>query len=103
MAPKRSSLFGETAPARALAEPEAAPEPARPQAPPAIDPAEAAPTTKYPKAKTREGKRVATCYLEREAHRQLQKIVFDEETTMQDLLVEGINAVFERRGLSRIA
>ena len=103
MAPKRSSLFGGTAPARAPAEPdatsEAAPSPA-PAEPAAVEPA---PAGRYPKAKTREGKRVATCYLEREAHRQLQKIVFDEETTMQDLLVEGINAVFEKRGLSRIA
>ena len=61
------------------------------------------PSRKYPVAKTREGKRVATVYLEPEALRQLKRIGFDEETTVQELLVEGINAVFEKRGLSRIA
>lgn len=100
MAGKRSSLFG-TAPTRPPAEPEAAPEVAPSQALAPADPAASAP--RYPKAKTREGKRVATCYLEREALRQLQKIAFDEETTIQALLVEGVNAVFQARGLSRIA
>ena len=112
MAAKRPSLFGNAA-SKAPAEPEtmsedqgeAAPEleaaPARAPAPPALS--EPAPPNRYPKAKTREGKRVATVYLEHEALRQLQKVGFDEETTIQALLVEGINAVFERRGLSRIA
>ena len=58
---------------------------------------------KYPKATTREGKRVATVYLEPEALKQLQHITIDEDTTLQALLTEGINAVFEARGLSRIA
>jgi hypothetical protein len=33
---------------------------------------------KYPVAKTREGRRAATVYLDKEALRQLQKIAFDE-------------------------
>jgi hypothetical protein len=58
---------------------------------------------KYPIAKTREGRRAATVYLDKEALRQLQKIAFDEETTIQALLAEGVNSVFTARGLSRIA
>jgi hypothetical protein len=58
---------------------------------------------KYPVAKTREGRRAATVYLDKEALRQLQKIAFDEETTIQALLAEGVNNVFAARGLSRIA
>ena len=58
---------------------------------------------KYPVAKTREGRRAATVYLDKEALRQLQKIAFDEETTIQSLLAEGVNGVFAARGLSRIA
>ena len=58
---------------------------------------------KYPVARTREGKRVATVYLDKEALRQLQRIAFEEEATLQALLVEGVNAVFAARGLSRIA
>lgn len=112
MASKRPSLFGNAA-SKAPAEPEAVSEdqgevspkieaaPAR--APATAAPAEPASANRYPKAKTREGKRVATVYLEHEALRQLQKIGFDEETTIQALLLEGVNAVFERRGLSRIA
>ena len=100
MAPKRSSLFG-SAPARAPTESVAAPEPTTPSSASAA--AEAATSAKYPKAKTREGKRVATCYLEREALRQLQQIALDEDTTIQALLVEGVNAVFQKRGHSRIA
>lgn len=109
MAPKRSSLFGSVA-AKPSAEPETAsdvqeqrvPEtaPARAASPPE---APSAPPSRYLKAKTREGKRAATVYLEHEALRQLQKICFDEETTIQALLLEGVNGVFERRGLSRIA
>jgi hypothetical protein len=38
-----------------------------------------------------------------EAFRQLKRIAADEDLQQQDLLLEGINAVFEKRGLSRIA
>lgn len=60
-------------------------------------------TARYPKASTREGKRVVTAYLDPEAFRQLKRIAADEDAQQQDLLIEGINAVFEKRGLSRIA
>jgi hypothetical protein len=100
---KRASLFSVPA---VKAEPET------------LDPAAAAPVLtptpaavveheaqgrKYPVAKTREGRRAATVYLDKEALRQLQKIAFDEETTIQALLAEGVNGVFAARGLSRIA
>lgn len=58
---------------------------------------------RYPKAATREGKRVVTAYLDPEAFRQLKRIAADEDAQQQDLLVEGINLLFEKRGLSRIA
>jgi hypothetical protein len=100
---KRSSLFGlapkAADPVAKIVDPE----------PPAPLPAAPAPTLadpqgrKYPVAASRQGKRVATVYLEPEALRQLQKIAFDEETTIQALLSEGVNAVFQARGLSRIA
>lgn len=100
---KRASLFGARGPKLVEAE-EAVTEAPAPSAPAPVTPeAEPAPKRKYPVAKTREGKRVATVYLEPEALRQLKRIGFDEETTVQELLVEGINAVFEKRGLSRIA
>lgn len=97
---KRSSLFGTSGPAKPAA---VAPEPAVASASPAVQPASDAPARRYPVAKTREGKRVVTAYLEREAKRQLDRIALDEEVSIQELLVEGINAVFQARGLSRIA
>ena len=102
---KRASLFGARGPKLVEADETvvAAPAPSAPEAAPAPQGGEPAPQRKYPVAKTREGKRVATVYLEPEALRQLKRIGFDEETTVQELLVEGINAVFEKRGLSRIA
>lgn len=57
----------------------------------------------YPKASTRAGKRVVTAYVSPEAFRQLKRIAADEDAQVQDLLTEGLNAVFAARGLSRIA
>jgi hypothetical protein len=91
---KRASLFGK---AQAQTVEPTTPVPILPPVP------EPEPARKYPVAKTREGKRVATVYLEPEALRQLKRIGFDEEKTVQELLTEGVNAVFEKRGLSRIA
>ena len=103
MAAKRSSLFG-GAPPKAVDDASPVSQAKVHDLPQAVlVPPKPASVGRHPKAKTREGKRVATVYLEREALRQLQKIGFDEEVTIQALLVEGINAVFERRGLSRIA
>lgn len=101
---KRASLFGGKNPTVAD-QPEAPATVVEPMiaTPVAPDVAPQPPARKYPVAKTREGKRVATVYLEPEALRQLKRVSFDEETTVQELLVEGVNAVFEKRGLSRIA
>jgi hypothetical protein len=57
------------------------------------------PGTNYHRT-TRHG--VAT-YLDREAHRQLKKIAFDEDTEIQELVREGINLVFAKRRLQQIA
>jgi hypothetical protein len=92
---KRPSLFAAVAPQRS--EPAAVAELPKPVA-------TSQPTgRRYPVAKTREGKRVATVYLEAEALKRLQMLTIEEDTTIQDLLVEGINAVFEKRGLGRLA
>jgi hypothetical protein len=102
---KRSSLFDAkagTSPARQRVE-----QPVEPAAGLAAisAPASAKDTVarKSPIASTREGKRVATVYIEPEALRQLRQIALNEDTTVQALLVEGVNAIFEARGMSRIA
>jgi len=95
---KRASLFSVPT---IKAEPETSPVAAAPAPTAAVEPE--AQERKYPVAKTREGRRAATVYLDKEALRQLQKIAFDEETTIQALLAEGVNSVFAARGLSRIA
>lgn len=66
-------------------------------------PVEAVSNRKHPVAKSREGKRNVTAYVDEEVMTQLKIICAHERMTMQDLLIEGIDAVFERRGKSRIA
>jgi len=89
---KRPSLFAaDTKPPTSLP----APMPAAPEAGPAA--------RKHTVAKTREGKRNATTYLDPEALMQLKLLAVREDSTVQALLIEGINEVFAKRGLSRIA
>ena len=90
---KRSSLFANRPSPGPLAKP------TEPTPDPAVEPK----GRRYPVAKTREGKRVATVYLEPEALDQLKMLAIKERTTVQALLVEGVNAVFEARSISRIA
>ena len=54
-------------------------------------------------SKSRAGKRNVTAYLDPAAFRQLKRLAADEDAAVQDLLVEGINEVSAKRGLSRIA
>lgn len=58
---------------------------------------------KHPVASTREGKRNLTAYVTEEAFVQFKIRAARENTTVQDLLVEGVNAVFQARGLPRLA
>jgi ribosomal protein S10 len=58
---------------------------------------------KQNRATTRIGKRLVTAYVEPEALKQLQFISIEEEVTIQALLIEGLNAVFQKRGLTRLA
>lgn len=90
---KRSSLFGEAATSAVEAP---SPDPVMPE--------ERVPTgRRYPLAKSREGKRVAATYLDEAALQQLKILAVKERTSVQDLLREGLNMVFEKRGLNRIA
>jgi len=38
-----------------------------------------------------------------ETWKQLRLICLDQEKSLQDLMIEAIDAIFERRGLARIA
>ncbi|TXN40694.1 hypothetical protein FV232_24640 [Methylobacterium sp. WL30] len=96
---KRPSLFGAKSSAAA---PEAVAEAAA-SALPLAALRDAASANRYPKASTREGKRVVTAYVSPEAFRQLKRLAADTDAQQQDLLVEGINLLFEKHGLSRIA
>lgn len=99
---KRPSLFsGKADPVAEAPAAEAPQEQPQPRAEAA--PSRAAVSGSYQKAATREGKRAVTCYIEPEAFRQLKRLGADEDAQQQDLLVEAINLLFEKRGLSRIA
>ncbi|MCJ2124763.1 ribbon-helix-helix domain-containing protein [Methylobacterium sp. J-077] len=101
---KRPSLFSaKTAPAASQADDPPASEAPAVSAPAEPKPAEPPARAAYPKATTRAGKRVVTAYVSPEAFRQLKRVAADEDAQVQDLLTEGLNAVFAARGLSRIA
>src|SRR4051812_39052339 len=100
-APKRSSLFAVPAP---NTEGEGAPAVTAEAPAPLPQLAASAPDArKYPVAATRQGKRVASVYLDPDAQKQLHLVAIHEGKTIQDLLIEGVNAVFAARGQSRIA
>ncbi len=55
------------------------------------------------RAKTREGKRNITAFIDEAAHRQLGQLALDTGTKKQDLFVEALNLLFERHRKARIA
>jgi predicted GNAT superfamily acetyltransferase len=82
--------------------------PAAPPATAAATTAEAAPAraggqTAAPRPSTRGGKRVVSIFVTPATWRQLRLMCLDEQKSLQDLMVEAIDALFERRGLARIA
>jgi len=93
---KRGSLFGSKT--ETAAPPAAEPAPVTESRPYLV-----AENRRYPVAKTRENKRVATVYLAPEVLMQLKVLAAKEETTLQELLVEGVNKVFESRQMGRLA
>lgn len=100
---KRPSLFSPKGPEPVEPQPEGSAPSAAPLGQPAAAAREAVSTSRWQKAATREGKRAVTAYIAPEAFRQLKRVAADEDAQMQDLMVEAINAIFEKRGLSRIA
>jgi hypothetical protein len=48
-------------------------------------------------------RQVAIVYLEPDAFTALQSIATKEQTTLQTLLVEGVNCVFKARGVNQTA
>ena len=59
-----------------------------------------APTVeKSPEAGNRPGFRQQTAYLPIAVHEQLRRLAFEERAKMHDYLLEGLNLVFQKRGL----
>ncbi len=78
--------------------------PAPPLAPAAAEAAPRAPAAGAPpRPSTRGGKRVVSVFVTPATWRQLRLMCLDEQKSLQDLMVEAIDALFERRGLARIA
>lgn len=60
-------------------------------------------STARPRAKSRNGRTLIGGFFAPEVHKALKMIAAEDETTLQALLAEGINAVFARRGKAEIA
>jgi sulfur carrier protein ThiS len=58
---------------------------------------------KKKEAKTRVATKVIAGHFDKAVSMQLRQIALDEETTVQDLLKEAINDLFEKRGKGSIA
>lgn len=52
---------------------------------------------------SREGKKQIAGFFEPEVSKLLRQIALDEETSVQELLAEGINAVLKKRGKKPLA
>ena len=52
---------------------------------------------------SREGKSAVTFYVDPAAAKQLRRLCLDGDTTVQAVMVEALNDLFAKRGLSRIA
>ena len=101
MTTKRSSLFAALKAIETASVPAANDAAASVAAPNPASVAE--PSRRYPVASTRQGKRVTGVYLSDEALAQLKIIAARERKTLQALMQEAVNGLFEGRGLSRIA
>jgi len=93
MTTRRASLFSVPAPEAAAAVASA----------PAAPAASVEEKSKSSRPATRIGKRAATTYIDPAAWKQVQMIAIDEDTSVEALLREGLNAVFAARNLTRLA
>ena len=57
-------------------------------------------TTRPP---SRVGLRAVTAYVKPEVHRQLRLLAFEQNLSVQELMIEAINELFHKHGKARIA
>lgn len=112
MTAKRASLFGDKTDAVTQDRTTTSLQDNRPASPlvdvPAGQQADVPTRQPYPKASTREGKKSITVYVEPETMKQLRRLKEADEdegkdTSIQDLMIEAINALFAKRGVTRLA
>jgi hypothetical protein len=60
-------------------------------------------STQKPAQRSRIGKRAVTFYVSQEAFRQLGILSAQTDRSIQDLMVDALNSLFQSHGLSRIA
>ena len=52
---------------------------------------------------SRQGKKMISGHFEKDVHRQLKMLALEKETSIQDLLSQALNALFERNNMPPIA
>ena len=70
-------------------------------APPA--PSAPEPDTHAQRAPSRRGRKAVTIYLNAAAHRQLRMLALEQGRSVQDLMTEATNDLFQKHGKPRIA
>ncbi len=73
------------------------------QAPPSSAPVTRSTTLPLREEKRRPAVKQQTVYLPLPVHEQLRKVAFEEHAKMHDLLIEGLELVFTKRGLPGIS
>ena len=71
-------------------------------------PAPPAPSDRKPepdahRAPSRRGRKAVTIYLDTAAHRQLRMLALEQSRSVQDLMTEATNDLFQKHGKARIA
>ena len=72
-----------------------------PPAPPT--PSASEPEPDAHRAPSRRGRKAMTIYLDTAAHRQLRMLALEESRSVQDLMTEATNDLFQKLGKARIA
>lgn len=69
----------------------------------AVEEAPVAAPAKQPRPPSRQGAKGITIWVDPVVLHQIKGIAWREQTTLQDLMLEGMDLVFKSRGLARIA
>lgn len=70
---------------------------------PGLPPTGSGEAPKQPKPPSRQDKRQVAFFVDAATKRQIARLVLEEESSVQSLMAEAVNLLFQSRGMARIA